>query len=277
MREIGEYGKVKNSDVYQIIRELKQKHGKLISNVIPDVFREEREVEVYHNEDGIVFIMEEPNRRRGFFSVANMSAFQQLMQKVPSGIVMEYLYHDQNDLVEFFEKAGMNEYAQYVRITIKYRSNPYEIPEKGRRVLLQKMYDPKCGEYPTIADADELYNITKDTFDATCDDIFTLDRWKEIIKNQECMVVRENGEILAYYVWRLEGKKLYSNMSVNKGPANLLYNIERRIFETMWDKGIRVFYAWFNAKNEKALGRSNKNTPDVIESYGYLYNAIYTN
>lgn len=259
----------------QILLELKKRHGRMISNIIPGICQNEQEIEVYRNEKGIVFIVQEPNRKRGFFSVTDKFVFKELADQIPMGVIMEYLYRNENNLAEFFAEAGMAEYTKYIRLTINYLSNPYLIPEKGRRKVLMDMYDPDCGDFALLEDVDELYRITKETFDVNCDDVFTIDRWKEIVQNDECLVVRENGEIITYYVWRQEGKKLYSNMSVNRGPANLLYNIERRIFEDMWEKGIRVYYAWYNEKNIRALKRRNVDALKAERSREYMYNAIY--
>ena len=108
-----------------------------------------------------------------------------------------------------------------------------------------------------------------------CDDVFTLEQWDKIIERKECLLHRENGNIVTFYVWRLEGRKLYSNMVVNEGPANFSYNLERRIFEEMWSKGIRIFYAWYNIKNKKALKRGNEKTEELIKSKEIIYNDIY--
>lgn len=62
-------------------------------------------------------------------------------------------------------------------------------------------------EFANIDDIDELYNITYETFDSVCDDVFTKEQWKEVIERQNCMLYKENGEIVAYYVWREEGKR----------------------------------------------------------------------
>ena len=97
----------------------------------------------------------------------------------------------------------------------------------------------------------------------------------EIIERKECLLYRENGNIVTFYVWRLEGRKLYSNLVLNEGAANFSYNLERRIFEEMWEKGIRIFYAWYNVKNKKALKRGNANTDKLIKSNEIIYNDIY--
>ncbi len=264
-------------DIQKRIDELKKKEGKLVSNIIFSQIDSEEEAEALWDEKGVVFIVQEPNRKRAYYAVSDTSVLISLLHKVESGVVLECIHQKEmiNEMEKFILESGFSFYKKYIRVTICYNENPHKIPEKGRRKLLQELYDPACGEYPSIEDARELYELTKETFDPLTDDVFTIDVWKSIIRKKECLVYREQGKIISYYVWRLEGKKLYSNISVNQGPANYLYNMERRAFETMWDKGIRVYYAWFDMENSKALTRYNKNSEKCITSIKQIFNSIY--
>ena len=231
------------SEVKQKINTLKKNTKGYITNFYPGLVDDKQEVEFMENEQAIVFIIQ---------------------SREPT-----------NPLEEVFDRGNMNAYATYIRKTECYVDNPYQIPGTGRRALLSEMYDPNCGEYPTMEAAEELDALHRQVFDPLCDDMYTIDEWKEKIDKKEILVYRENGKIMAYYCFCLEGRKLYSNISVNTGNANILYNMERRIFEEMWDRGIRVYYAWFNEKNDKALRRENKNAITCIKSRELLYNFIY--
>lgn len=237
---------------------------------------DEQEAEVLENEKALVFIVQEPNRKRAFFAFAEEDSLKRLLLKIPAGTIMEYIHKTQkNPLEHIFIDSDMERYAVFLRRTLCYSENPYTIPETGRRKLLMEMYDPSCGEYATEEDVMELYELDRENFDVLCDGVFDLEQWKQVVSNQECLLYRENGKIIAFYVFRLQGKKLYGNRAMNQGPANYLYNLERRIFEEMWNKGIRVFYAWYNSENTKALNRFNKQADRTIKSRSIIYNTIY--
>lgn len=267
---------MKICEIKERMRILKKNCGSIQTNFYPGVASDEQEAEVFENEKALVFIVQEPNRKRAFFAFAEEDSLKDLLLRIPTGTITEYIHKQKtNPLEQLFKDSNMEQYALYIRSTLCYCANPFTIPETGRRKMLMEMYDPSCGEYAKEEDAAELYELTKESFDILCDDVFTIDQWKEIIANQECLLYRENGKITTFYVFRLEGKKLYSNMSVNKGPANYLYNLERRIFEEMYNKGIRIFYAWYNCKNNKALKRGNKDADKVIKSQEIIYNQVF--
>lgn len=267
---------MKICEIKDKIRQFKKINLKIETNFYFGILNDGQEAEVFENEKALVFIVQEPNRIRAFFAFAEKNSLRELLLKIPSGTVMEYIHKEQeNPLEHIFIAGGMEQYAVFLRRTFCYSENPYTIPETGRRKLLAEMYDPSCGEYATDRDVRELYELDRENFDVLCDGVFDLEQWKQVVSNQECLLCRENGKIIAFYVFRLQGKKLYGNRAMNLGPANYLYNLERRVFEDMWNKGIQVFYSWYNVKNTKALNRFNKEADRVIKFRSIIYNTIY--
>lgn len=269
----------KNMKILEIkekIRSLKRSYKKIDTNFYPGTADDEQEADVFENEKALVFVIQEPNRRRVFFVSADETDLSKLLLKIPKGSVLEYICRDEkNPLENVFANSGVVLYKTYIRRTICYSDNPYDLPETGRRKLLKELYDPACGEYADEKDVCDLFELTKETFDPLCDDVFTVEQWEDIVAKKQCLLYRENGEIISYYVFRQEGKKLYSNISLNRGPANYLYNLERRVFEEMWAKGIRIFYAWFHIENSKALRRKNENDEKYTKSKEIIFNFIY--
>ena len=268
---------MKFSELKEELDQLKKREGHLISNVVGLNLKEDEEVTVFNNEKGIAFIVNEPLRQRGYYSVTDYSELIRLLQQHPSGVVIEYLHKEEtiDEMETWFQKGGFAFYKRYIRSTVLYKKNPYSIPETGRRKLLTELYDPNCKEFPQLSDVQELYELTLDTFDPLTDDIPTVERWKKIIENKECVIYREEEKIICYYMYRLEGKKLYSNIALNQGGANWLYNLERSTFEFFWNEGVRVFYAWIDEENEKARRRYNKRIKEAIERETFLYNSIF--
>ena len=212
------------------------------------------------------------------FVAAAPDDLKTILKLIPGNTIIRVVYKKECDLDALFTSQGIRLYASYQRNVTRYKSNPYLLPETSkRRQLLPKMYDPECGEYPVREDAEELDRLHRQVFDPLCDDMFTREEWIEKIDNREILVYRKGGEITAYYCFRLEGKKLYSNMSVNTGAANTLYNMERRIFEEMWNKGIRIFYGWYNLKNIRAKNHAiSTAAPNLcIESFSRSFCNTY--
>lgn len=263
-------------EVENRITELKS-DGKIISNMIPTAVSDDADIEMIETSKSLVFWVPERFRIRGFFASIDTDDLIEVMKQVPDGVVMETLYRDPdvNPMRETMNNAGFGLYSRFVRRTNNYISNPYDLSEPGRRRVLHEMYDSEFGTYAVYEDIDELMKLQSEQLNALTDGVFTHDEWKTIVDQKQCVLYRDEGGIEVYYVYRIEGKKLYHNTSVNLGPANFLYNLERRVFEKLWDEGIRTDYWWYNADNPRATSRWKKDVSSVVKSITYLFNDVF--
>lgn len=260
---------MKIKDISQRVREIRSAYRSVYSNINWSNLNLDAEVEFIDSPKGIAFLVPETNKTKVYYAAADRDEIADLLARMPTGVVLEYLYKSENDMDKLFKRAGFSHYADYFRVTTVCEENPYG-RETGKRKLLAELYDPECGEYPTEEDAEELERLMWETFDPLTDDIFSKDEWLEIIRKKECLVIKEKGKIVTCHVWSLTGKMLYVNISLNLGPANYMYNLERRVFDRMWEKGIRSNYAWFNGNNSRVLAKNQ-----LTKNAGDLYDAIY--
>lgn len=248
-----------------------------LSNYMPTKIGKADKYKVWYNDNGMVMLVANPYNEEAFFVSNDEEALIELLEELPSKTMIESLYQDEDKLLPVCERAGFQLHSTFERTIVTYEENPYSVPEKGKRKLLQEYYDPNCGEYAAEEDIEQLDVLHKQAFDIYGDDVFSIDEWKQIIQKKECMVYKENDVILSYFVWKVEGKKLYSNVSYNSTAANILYNMERRVFEECWEQGIRTLYFWVKRENVRGLRRIHEE-PLAGEKYGKaLYNNILIN
>jgi hypothetical protein len=268
------------NDILTRIKEQKERYSnRLLTNIITD-----RLTDTDTSIDKIVsegqsfgFILKEKNRNNLYFSAINESELLRILGKIDSGIYTGFFYKDDYEPYKsIMQRSAWQEYATYFRITIVYDSNPYEIPLTGRKAILQEMYDPDCGEVPDKENIPKLMKLIAEEFDPVVDDSYTEKEWADIIDRRECLICRENDEIITLFVWHVEKNTLYNSMIINRGPANLSYNLERRSFEEAWSTGIRKQYYWTRLDNRQAVARHGKVTNGgAVKSSSVLYNTIY--
>lgn len=256
---------------------LKQQGGKLITNLLSLSAIQGTATDLKKTEGALALTVQENFRRRVYFAALSEQAARDILRGCEQGVFTEHLYKEENDFDELITSAGFVPYKKYVRCTEVCFANGYEIPLKGRDRILQEMYDPTCGEYPSESDIDELYELTLSLFDKNCTEVLSREEWRDTILARECMVYRENGRIISCYVWHREGKKLYSKLAINLGTANFLYNMERRIGTEAWNDGIRIYYAWFRCDNVPALERHMRagREEQWLKRREMLYDQIY--
>ena len=163
---------MKICQIKEKILTLKKTFFKIETNFYPGIVDDEQEAGVFENEKALVFVVQEPNRKRAFFAFAEEDFLRDLLLRIPAGTIIEYIHKQKkNPLEHIFKDGDMEKYALYIRSTLCYCENPFTIPETGRRKLLEQMYNPSCGEYAKEQDVTELYELTKETFDVLCDDV----------------------------------------------------------------------------------------------------------
>lgn len=256
--------------------EISKKGGKIWTNFLSGLRFDENVTDVIDLDEAILVIVQTTFQKLGYFVAAGSEQLVKLLRLTPIDVFIKWTYRpDEDDLGEKMFQAGFYLYARYIRNTTVFKKNPYQHAVTGKRAILHEMYDSSCGEFPVVEDAEKLFELAKEVFDQNCDEVFTVREWKERIRKKEVLIYREDGKIFSCYVWHLQGKVLYSNISINLGPANILYNLERRIFEQYWDEGIRAHYSWKNCENRKALKRGLENCKECILRESILYHSIY--
>lgn len=264
-----------NQELLKKYSELKKKYGQVYTNVMGYDEEEAGEIEVLFNEEGYAHIVTNAGRKSMYFVASSWDGFRDLVNSAPRGTVLNYVYKEngKNEFLPLAEHVNLKKIATYRRKTIQYKENPYLVKDSSRRGILHSMYDSSLGEYPTLEDIPELDRLYRSVFDIRCDGVFSHQKWMDLINNHQIRIYRENGIISAVYVFRYDGKKLYSNISINIGAANTLYSLERQVFEEAWKKGIRIFYGWGNMSNTRA--HNHFFSDDVLQkctkSIGYLF------
>ena len=270
----------KKQDIIDYINwQKKSSSAPLLSNVVFDKLTDDTTFvdKVIRSGESIGFVIPSKQRRDFFFSAKSREELVELLEKAPADTYTGFFYKAEYEPYRsIMELSDWDEYATYFRISVVYQSNPYEIPLEGRRAILQEMYDPQCGVYPGYDDIDSIMKLVSQEFDSIVDDYYTLEEWKRILDDRECLVCKENGDIITLFVWHIEKNTLYNSMIINHGAANLSYNLERRVFEDAYSAGIRNQYWWTRVDNKQAVERHGKvSKGGAVKNCSVLYNTIY--
>ena len=264
------------NEIYSEIRRNCAKDKTILSNLNIGSIKEDDILYYDHDESAVLVIVKDKYFNKGYMCFCDKSAVDKLIQNVEIPFFVYWNCKEKDD--DSLNISTLKLYTIYQRDTVTYYENPFTIPDPtNRRDILRVMYEENFGEYAMIEDAEELNSMSLELFDQYSDELPDLEEWRSICENRECLIYREGNNkknIVAYYVWHLEGKKLYSRMSANKVGANVLYNLERRIFTEYYEQGIRVFYGWSDIYNSSAIGRR---TNKAVEKLSRIFCKIYTN
>lgn len=265
-------------DIYSLYREIKQKAkkaGKALYTNIYQYYNQEAEkifCEYRMAHCSLVFsLCDEKKICRVYFLSYDLQELSGELAYFSEGTILDYICKGVNLLKGVFDDGGFKKIAVYTRKSIDFMTEGKEF-KRSHSEILDKYYDETIGEYATIEDAEEIVQLLEDVFDKDTDHIPTVEEVMSYAKRHWVLVYRVSGVIRALYIYQVQGKKFYSNISYNSLPAIVLYCLEKRAhMEVVKNYDVIMKYSWIDIKNEKSLRRNILNFDDV---YTYIYKKV---
>ena len=241
-------------DIYSLQKEIKKNGKKYYTNYY--TIDSADDFQIVKGKESVVFFAKEECFQRAYYFTSDLDELTSLFMRMKEMLVMDIIC--QGDMKEeekrAFEQAGFAKYAVYCK-----RQYPLE---KGGRTekdtgIFDEFYNPDFFQFAKDSDVPEIEALLYSVFDTVVSHLPTKERLAEMVQNRNVVCYRANGQIVALYIFLVQGRKLYSNISYNIASADVLYSMERRARELAYEEyGVKWVYAWYDIENKKALRRS---------------------
>ena len=265
-------------DILSLQRQIKKNakvfSGKVYSNIyhffVPEM--EHIKCDYRMTESALSFAyFDEKGVYRVFFASFDLTELKGELSHFPKGSVLDYVCEGENELRDAFLGGNFREIATYTRKSINLVKEGKDF-KRSHSELLEPYYNPNIGEYATEDDAEEIVQILDEVFDREMDHLPAVEKVKEYAGKKWILIYRDKGKISALYLFQIQGKKFYSNISYNSLPAVVLYCLEKRAhMEVIENYDVILKYSWINTKNAKSLKRNILNYDNV---FTYIYKKV---
>lgn len=208
---------------------------------------------------------------RIFFIAYDLAVLERELSYFPKDSVLDYICQGVNPLDCIFQGSGFEKIASYARKSTNFLKEGKEF-RRSHSEILDSYYDETVGDYASISDAEEIVSLLDEVFDKEVDHIPTVSDIREYAKKNWILVYRVSGKIRALYIFQIQGKKFYSNISYNSLSAVVLYCLEKRAhMEVVRNYDVVMKYSWINTKNQRSLKR---NVLEFDDRYTYIYKKV---
>lgn len=259
---------MKIQEIMQFILSLRKSKKKLLTNYFLTYQNSEQDFPTWKGEETIVFSVQEEKLQRCFFASTNEKELNSLLKELPSGTVMDYIIKKKE--TDFcWTEAGFGLY----RTLIRYTNPSWEDesrPKSKRALFLEQFYDENIGQFATVEDAEEIYELLYKIFDVRVSRLPSMQQLIEMIKKKWVLLYREQGRIIAFLMYQIEGRKYYGYQIYNEGTADITYNLERKA--TQYAKSayqVKSSYGWVEIDNFGANDRCDGGNFDG--TYDYIF------
>ena len=226
-----------------------------------------QEFQTVQTDQTIVFWYHDSNICRVFFYSVKESEIKELLKKVPQGAVVDIISKHKDEEEQWKALTGFSVLSVYGRFGRNIESAEQE-QERFKKNPLDRFYREEYGCLAKKEQLNEIQHILQTHFDNAGDHLYSDDQMTELINNKRVWIQCEEGKITTIFVYKIEGKKFYSNTSFNDSTADVLYSIQKKVLlQAIEEYGIIYFYGWIRINNRQSL---RKNHYPEFDAYDYV-------
>lgn len=202
---------------------------------------------------------------RVFFYSVKDSEVRKLLQMTPENAVMDIISPQKEEQKRWEKLTGFSSYAVYGRFGRKIAGTEEE-KKRFKREPLDRFYKEEYGIPAVREQLEEIQQVLEDHFDAGADHLYSKQEMAELIDKKRVWIHSEEGRITTIFVYRIEGKKFYSNISLNDSTADVLYSIQKKVLlNAIEEFKVLYYYGWIRINNRQALRKNHYPEFDVYD------------
>lgn len=256
------------NEITRIMSRIRKSKKKVFTNYYYSYNASDVLFDVIELDETVIFCIQELEIYRIFYYSSNTEELADALSKMPEGSILDIIEKEETPANQWLVSAGFELYSVYGRFgepLLGYEEQK-AIYEKNR---MDVFYNENYGQYAQQEDLREIQKLIAKNFDIKTDHLFTDEQMLQLIQDKSVYIEKEEGKIICIIIYRVEGKKLYGNLTYNRGTADVSYSIEKKILlQSIRDYQVNYIYYWISLSNTKALKRVEAVSP-------HLYNFIY--
>lgn len=212
----------------------------------------------------ICFGIDDNEVYRLFFFTCDVKELNDTFSFFPVGAVIEYTGLTENPDIDFDSISCIEQIDSFKR----YKTNlsNFGFKEKLDNSFYKRFVN-NCGEICSLSDFDEMKLLLGKIFDKRVSHLPNDEELGELIKNDNVFVVKNDEQIKTFWIFKKEGKRIYSYQAYNSIQGTYLQSMWFRLFEEFKDAGFRECYAWVSDKNFFSLNLHYK--------FNFIFDRLY--
>ena len=187
---------------------------------------------------------------RVFIYGNDVNAFQEALSNFKTNSVMDCL--SKNDVP--YECALSN--SGYKRYALMQRMVNADLRATFNKNLSQYIIEfltDNSGVSATIEDADIILGLLNEHLDKYTGHFCSKDLLIDLICNGYVICCKKDGEITSFFIYKIEGQKLYGYQMYSKTPDESVHGIYYTAINSQISKGINYAYNWVNVLNKRVI------------------------
>ena len=241
--------------------------GRPVTNFYGQKELENQKFQVVQTNQTIVFWYLDTVVCRVYFYSFNEPEIKELLKMAPQDAVLDILSRKPGEKVKWESVTGFPVYAVYGRVGHSIVGAKEE-RERFSHNPLDRFYREEYGRLAKKEQLAEIQKILRERFDRYADHLYSDEEMEELVVNNQVWIQCEDNQITTIFVYKIEGKKFYSNIAFNDSTDDVLYSIQKKVLlKAVEEYNITYYYGWIRINNRQALKKNHY--PD-FDAYDYV-------
>lgn len=201
--------------------------------------------DVYTANGIVCFGIEDNGIYRIFFYCIDLSLLDSVLLLFPKAI-LEYIYVGEKCDIDFTSLKNLRQIDSFKRYHTLLKDN--EFAKKLDDKFLEK-YISDSSMPATISDFEEIKTLLYKIFDPRVSHLPSDEELKSLLITKSVIICKINNEIKTFWIYKKEGKKVYSYQAYNSIQGIYMQSLWYSYFTFFANEQFREVYAWVSDKN----------------------------
>ncbi len=239
--------KAKLSEIIQVANSLREKYtDSVYTNYYNQFDAAGTELfDFYSVENLLCFGIEDNGIYRLFFYCTDLTLLDNALLQFPKAI-LEYIYVGEECNLNFSSLKNLKQIDSFKRYHTLLKDNGFS--KKLDDKFLEK-YISDSSVPATFSDFEELKTLLYKIFDPRVSHLPSDDELKSLIAAENVIVCKINDEIKTFWIYKKEGKRIYSYQAYNSVQGIYMQSLWYSCFTNFANEQFREVYAWVSDRN----------------------------
>ncbi len=209
---------------------------------------------IVESRDSIVFWQTgEDNVCRIYFFCFDLDELSRQLSQVENDSILDYIGECSDSLSHAFHAGGFRQYACFLRLSNKNLAHVFDTDYNPYADYLERFAEETRITSASLEELDTLHRKLYDVFDKHSSHLFDRNRLKELIIDNKVLVYKEDGRLLSFLIYTIEGKRFYVAYVYNSAENHIALSMYVKAAKAAIQAGCTYGYSWVDETNETSL------------------------
>ena len=190
---------------------------------------------------------------RIYFFCFDLDELSRQLSQMEADSILDYIGECSASLSHAFHAGGFRQYACFLRLSNKNLARVFDTDYNPYADYLERFGEETRITVASVKELDTLQRKLYNVFDKRSSHFFNKEKLKELIMGNKVLAYKEDGRLLSFLIYIIEGKKFYVAYVYNSAENHIALSMYVKAAKSAIKAGCTYGYSWVDETNETSL------------------------